>query len=235
MANLLTSNRVLDSLPAAERGALLSRMQPVGLQVGMKLLKPGEQPQYAHFMTSGVTSVVTFMADGASAEVGLVGREGIVESLNLLGAAHSPTTAFIQVEGTALRMRFAELQQELTTSEVIRSRILESIQCQGFVVSQIAACNGLHEIEERLARWLLMLRDRLDSERFLMTQELLAEMLGARRTSVTMAAGSLQRSGLIEYHRGNIHILDRERLQGVACECYPIVRDLVAGLFRPDL
>jgi CRP-like cAMP-binding protein len=233
LANVLTSNRVLDALPAAERGSLLSRMQPVGLQVGMMLLKPGEQPQYAHFMTSGVTSVLTFMADGAGAEVGLVGREGIVESLNLLGTANSPTTAFIQVEGTALRMRFAELQQELRASETIRSRILESIQCQGFVVSQIAACNGLHEIEERLARWLLMLRDRLDSERFQMTQEFLAEMLGARRTSVTAAAGSLQRGGLIEYHRGNIHILDREKLQNAACECYPIVRDLAAGLFRP--
>jgi CRP-like cAMP-binding protein len=197
------------------------------------LLRPGEQPQYAHFMTSGVTSVVTFMADGIGAEVGLIGREGLVEAINLLGVANSPTTAFIQSEGTALRMRFNELHQEVLTSEVIRSRMLESVQRYGFMVSQISACNGLHEIEERLARWLLMVQDRLDTERFQMTQEFLAEMLGARRTSVTMAAGSLQRSGLIEYRRGNIRILDRERLQSAACECYPIVRDLNTGLLNP--
>jgi CRP-like cAMP-binding protein len=227
-----SSNLLLDSLPLAEREALMSRMHEVVLPVGTMLLKPGEQPQYAHFMTSGVTSVVTFMADGIGAEVGLIGREGVVEAINLLGAAISPTTAFIQSDGTALRMRFAELQHQVLASEVIRRRILESVQRYGFILSQLAACNGLHEIEERLARWLLMFQDRVDSELLQITQEFLAEMLGARRTSVTMAAGSLQRSGLIEYRRGNIRILDRERLQSAACECYPIMRDLNAGLLH---
>ena len=102
---------------------------------------------------------------------------------------------------------------------------------QGLIVNQLAACNRLHEIEERLARWLLMVSDRMASDKFYLTQEFLAEMIGAQRSTVTLAAGSLQRSGLIEYRRGHIHILDRERMESVACECYPIVRDLAANLY----
>ena len=157
------------------------------------------------------------MANGAGAEVGLIGREGLVEAINLLGPAASPTTAFIQSAGTALRMPFAELQEQFLTPGPLRQRILECVQGHGFVLSQLAACHGLHEIEERLARWLLMVRDRLDSDRFDLTQEFLAEMLGARRTSVTLAAGTLQRSGLIEYRRGHIHIIDRDGLESAAC------------------
>lgn len=226
------SNLMLNALPAELRESLIARMEPVSLPLETILYKPGEQPQYAHFMTSGIASVVTFMADGSGAEVGFIGREGVVEGMNLLGPAKAPTSAFIQVEGTALRIRFADLQKELFTAESLLRRTLESVQCHGFILAQLAACNGLHEIEERLARWLLMVQDRVESERFYLTQEFLAEMLGARRTSVTLAAGSLQRSGIIEYRRGHIHILDRERLQGSACECYPIVRDLMTGLYR---
>jgi CRP-like cAMP-binding protein len=167
------------------------------------------------------------MADGVGAEGGLIGREGLVEGINLLGSARSPTTAFVPVAGTALRMRFDELKEEVFRSETLLRSILAFAQSHAFALSQLAARTGLHEIEERLARWLLMVGDRLDSERFYLTQEFLAEMLGSRRTSVTVAAGSLQRSGLIEYKRGHIHILDREKLQSAACECYPIVRALI--------
>jgi CRP-like cAMP-binding protein len=226
------SNLMLDALPPARRESLLVHLQPVSLPLGTVLSRAGELPKYAHFMTSGIASVVTFMADGIGAEVGLIGREGMVEGIHLLGPASSPTRVFIQIEGTALRMPFSELQKDLFTSGPILQRILESVQCNGFILSQLAACNGLHEIEERLARWLLMVQDRLESERFYLTQEFLAEMLGARRTSVTLVAGNLQRLGLIEYTRGHIRIVDRETLQHVACECYPIVRDLVRGLYR---
>ena len=185
-------------------------------------------------MTSGMTSVVTFMADGTGAEVGIVGREGLVEAIHLLGPASAPTTAFIQSNGTALRMPFAELQQLFLAHEALAQRILECVQSQGFILSQLAACHGLHEIEERLARWLLMVRDRLESDRFELTQEFLAEMLGARRTSVTLAAGTLQRSGLIKYSRGRIHVVDGPGLEDAACECYPIVRNLVSRLYSED-
>ena len=227
-----STNLMLMSMPEDLRESLISRMQPVELPLGTVLYKPGETPSYAHFMTSGIASVVTFMADGRGAEVGFIGREGLVEAVNLLGPAKAPTTAFIQVEGTALRIKFAELQSELFRTAPLLKRVLESVQSQGYMLSQLAACNGLHEIEERLARWLLMVRDRVESDKFRLTQEFLAEMLGTRRTSVTLAAGSLQRSGLIKYSRGNIHIVDPEGLQEKACECYPVVRNLVDGLYR---
>ncbi len=224
------SNALLDGLPAELRESLIARMHAVSLPVGTEILKPGEVPEYAHFMTSGITSVVTFMTDGGGAEVGLVGREGVVEGINLLGSAKNPTTAFVQVAGSALKIRFDELMKEAFASEVLLRSILAFVQSHSFTLSQLAACSGLHEVEERLARWLLMVGDRLESERFDLTQEFLAQMLGTRRTSVTLAAGSLQRSGLIEYKRGHIHILDREKLQSAACECYPIMRALVPGV-----
>jgi len=223
---------MLMSMPEDLRESLISRMQQVDLPLETVLYKPGGTPSYAHFMTSGIASVVTFMADGRGAEVGFIGREGLVEGINLLGPAKAPTTAFIQVEGTALRIKFAELQSELFRTTPLLKRVLESVQSQGYMLSQLAACNGLHEIEERLARWLLMVRDRVESDKFRLTQEFLAEMLGTRRTSVTLAAGSLQRSGLIKYSRGNIHILNPDELEKKACECYPVVRNLVNGLYR---
>jgi CRP-like cAMP-binding protein len=225
------SNRIINALPSELKSALLSRLQPVELPVGTVLTNPGQLPPFAHFMTSGIASVVTFMADGTGAEVGVLGREGLVEAINLLGPATAPTTSFIQSEGTALRMPFADLQSLFLANVALSQRILECVQSQGFMLSQLAACHGLHEIEERLARWLLMVRDRLESDHFELTQEFLAEMLGARRTSVTLAAGILQRNGLIKYSRGRIHVLDRKGLENVACECYPIVRDLVTRLY----
>jgi CRP-like cAMP-binding protein len=225
------ANSIIDSLPEPERSSFLERLEPVFLPVGTSLSLPGKTPQFAHFMTSGLASVVTFMENGSGAEVGLVGSEGLVEAIHLLGPGLAPTTAFIQSDATALRMPFADLQQRFLRTDRLSHRILECVQGQGFVLSQLAACHGLHEIEERLARWLLMVEDKLGTDRFDLTQEFLAEMLGARRTSVTLAAGTLQRSGLISYSRGRIQIVDREGLQSAACECYPIVRDLVTRLY----
>jgi CRP-like cAMP-binding protein len=225
------SNLILNALQPELKSSLLARLQPVDLPVSLVLTNPGQIPPFAHFMTSGIASVVTFMSDGVGAEVGVIGREGLVEAIHLLGPATAPTTAFIQVEGTALRMPFTELQQFFTAHSVVSQRILECVQGQGFILSQLAACHGLHEIEERLARWLLMVQDRLQSDHFELTQEFLAEMLGARRTSVTLAAGALQRGGLIKYSRGRIQVIDRTGLEKAACECYPIVRDLVSRLY----
>lgn len=224
-----SSNSILDRLPQTQRKALIARMKLVPLPVGTVLTRPGEVPEHAHFMVSGITSVVTQMRDGAAAEVGLIGREGLVESMQLLGSANSPTTAFVQVEGSALQIPFAVIQKETQAGGPLLRSILEFVQRHNFTLTQIAACNGLHEIEERLARWLLMVRDRVESPRFDLTQEFMATMLGTRRTSVTLAAGRLQQSGLIEYRRGHIQILDPDKLQSAACECYLVVRDLVDG------
>jgi len=205
-------------------------MEQIQLPSGTILYRTGEQPEFAHFMTSGIASVVTFMANGSGVEVGLIGKEGLVEAVNLLGPASPPTTAFIQVEGTALRMRFAELRKKFQAAGPLQSRILEFVQRNGYILSQLAACNGKHEIEERLSRWLLMVQDRVESDHFYLTQEFLAEMLGIRRTSVSATAASLQKNGLIKYRRGNIRIVDRARLQAAACECYPIVQNLSGKL-----
>lgn len=202
-------------------------MESVSLPVGEMLMRPGDTPAFAHFMTSGIASVVTYMKDGGAVEVGLISREGIVEAMQLLGSASSPTTVFMQVSGTALRMPFPEFAKEVFRSEPLLRLVLGFLQRHNFALTQLAACNGLHEIEERLARWLLMVQDRLESPKFELTQEFLAGMLGTRRTSVTLAASSLQQSGLIEYRRGHIRILDREGLRSAACECYPVVRKLI--------
>lgn len=190
-----------------------------------------EAPKYAHFLTSGVASVVISMSNGATTEVGLWGREGLIESFHLLGDGHMPTRCIVQAEATALRMPFKELQKEFLENQELRECVLKSVQGHTAIVAQLAACNRLHEAEERLARWLLMVRDRAENDTFKVTQEFLAIMLGSRRTTVTAAAGELQRRGLIEYSRGRIHITNPVDLENVACECYGTVRDMYGSFY----
>jgi CRP-like cAMP-binding protein len=179
-------------------------------------------------MTSGIASVVTTMKDGGSAETGMWAREGIAECLHLGDSRRVPSRCFMQIAGSALRMPFAELERDLENLSALRAAINHSIQAQALILGQLVACNRLHGVEERLARWLLMLQDRVQEEVLLITQEFLAEMLGSRRTTVTLAAGALQRVGLIEYQRGRVQILNRERLESAACECYPVIQKLSA-------
>lgn len=219
------SNVVLNALPAQLNG-FRAKLTAVALPIGTSLYEPYETPRFAHFLTSGLASVVTSMKDGGSVETGLWTRDGLAECMHIAGSDRVPTRCFMQIAGTALRMPFADLLREFETVESLRASILQSIQNQALILSQLVACNRLHEVEERLARWILMLQDRLQENVLAITQEFLAEMLGSRRTTVTMAAGALQRIGLIEYQRGRVHILDRERLESAACECYPVIRKL---------
>jgi CRP-like cAMP-binding protein len=227
------TNLLLATLPTAYRNSLLNRLKPVSLPLRTVLYEPDETPKFAHFITSGIASIVSSMSDGASAEVGVWGKEGLVESFNLLGKAKVPTRCFIQMEATALRMPFKDLQKDFHENEELREAVLQCVQSQGFILGQLAACNRLHEAEERLARWLLMVRDRVESEAYLLTQEFLANMLGARRTTVTAAAGALQRKGLIQYSRGRIKIVDPIGLENAACECYRTVRNLYLNFYSP--
>jgi CRP-like cAMP-binding protein len=226
------TNLLLQALPAAYRNSLLSRMKPVTLPLRTGLYEPYETPKFAHFMTSGIASIVSSMSDGATAEVGICGRESLVESFHLLGRSRTPTRCFIQMEATALRMPFKELQKEFLENEDFRATALQCVQSQGYILGQLAACNRLHEAEERLARWMLMVRDRVSSESYLLTQEFLAAMLGARRTTVTAAASTLQRKGLIKYSRGRIQIVDSSGLESAACECYKTVRKLYVNFYE---
>ncbi len=224
-------NLLLASLSPTYRAFLVSHMRPVTLGAREVLYEPDETPRFAHFVTSGIASIVGMMASGASAEVGIWGKEGLVECFHLLGHARIPTRCFMQIEGTALRMPFNDLQKEFHENQELRESVLQTVQSQGAILGQLAACNRLHEAEERLARWFLMVRDRIETDSFYLTQEFLAAMLGSRRTTVTAAAGTLQRKGLIRYTRGRIHIMDPVGLEREACECYATVREIYQNFY----
>jgi CRP-like cAMP-binding protein len=196
------------------------------------LYEAEKTPAHAYFITSGMASIVTAMENGDTAEVGIVGNEGLIGAMHIIGPAKICTTSFIQLDGTAIKIPLSNLRTVFRTSEEVRDRILEFYQEQTLTVSQIAGCNRLHEAEERLARWLLMAQDRTQSGTMNFTQEFLAMMLGSRRTTVTLVAGALQRSGLIEYSRGRVTILDRESLESAACDCYRITRNLLTSLYK---
>jgi len=227
-----TKNLFLESLSLPSREWLISRSIPVQLPIRSSLYDSETVPEYAYFMTSGIASVVTAMADGKSAEVGVIGREGIVGAFHLLGPALVSTDCFIQITATALRIRFSDLRTAFRTSEEIRDRVLQFVQEQSLSLSQLAGCHRLHEQEERLARWLLMVEDRTQTDVLEITQEFLAQMLGAKRTTVTVVASALQREGLIEYSRGKIRILDSAGLEEAACGCYQVLKGFYKDLYK---
>jgi CRP-like cAMP-binding protein len=227
-----TKNLFLASISSRSRDSLLARSTSVPLPLKKALYEPDRVPDFAYFLTSGIASVVMTMAQGESAEVAVIGSEGIVGSIHVLGSVPDQTRCFIQLTGTGLRIPLADLREAFRTSEEVRDRVLEFVQHQALSVSQIAGCNRLHGAEERLARWLLMFRDRVDTDTLQLTQEFLAEMLGSQRTTVTMVAGALQRSGLIEYRRGHVRIVSRENLEEAACDCYQVLRKLFASLYN---
>ncbi len=227
------TNRLLNALSVEAREYLVSRSVSVELPQKTSLYEADETPSHAYFMSSGMASIVTSMEDGGTAEVGIVGYEGLVGGLHILGPAKVSTRGFIQLEGAALKIPLPELRKAFRTSEEIRDRMLEFYQEQALMVSQVAGCNRLHDAEERLARWLLMAQDRAQSDVLNFTQEFLGMMLGSRRTTVTVIASALQRAGLIGYSRGRVTILDRENLESAACDCYKITRDLFTNLYSP--
>jgi CRP-like cAMP-binding protein len=227
-----TNNRLLDSLSIDALKGLLPRLHPIVLPLRTILFEPEVTPTYAYFLTSGIASVVAASVEGGLVEVEVVGREGAVGALHLLGPGMVPTQCFMQLSGTALRMRLTELRTVFHESAEVRGRILEFVQAQSLTLSQIAGCHRLHEAEARLARWLLMVQDRVEMETLELTQTFLAEMLGSQRTTVSAVAADLQRKGLIEYSRGRVRIMDRSGLESTACYCYGVTRGLLAKLYR---
>ncbi len=216
-------NRVLASLPKEEIKRLQAHLAPVTLKQGQVLLD-GTAP-YGYFLETGIASVVVTTADGHTVEVGIIGMEGVVGIPILLGAGSTPGTTFMQIAGSGYRIPAAKLKDEFERSDELRRHLHRYMQ--GFMVqmAQTAACNRLHNIEERLARWLMAFRNRTETDELRLTQEFLGQMLGAPRTTVTLAAGILQRAGLINHSRGAVTILDGKKLEATACECYGIVRD----------
>jgi len=225
-------NRLLETLSPVSQRQVMALCTPVALPVRMSLYQPGQTLPYAYFLTSGIASVVTSTEEGQSTEVAMIGREGVVGGLHLLGPGKVSTVCFMQAEGSALRIDFPRLQEIFLESAEVRARVLEFVQEQAITVAQIAGCHRLHSAEQRLALWLLMAADRLGSDTLNFTQEFLAEMMGTRRTTVTAVATSLQRQGLIQYQRGRITLLSRPRLETAACYCYQVTKGLYAQLYR---
>ena len=219
------ANSLLAALPNSEYQSLLSELEPVTLAFGEVLYVPGTPMQHVYFPIDCLISLRTPVEGHRALEVGLVGHEGMVGVSLTFGIDVAPVRALVQGSGRALRMAAAPFRQQLALSVELR-RIL-SRYTHAFMTQfmHTAACNHFHPAQARLARWLLMTRDRVRSNEFHLTHELLAEMLGIRRVGVTNAAGTLQRSKLISYKRGNIKILDRKGLEAAACKCYRILKD----------
>lgn len=224
-------NLLLDCYRSETGRDLTSRCEAVALPVHTVLYEPGSRPRYVHLLTSGLASIVCGMQGGEGVEVGMLGQESFPEALHLLGPQAATRQCMMQVGGTALRIRFKEFEEEFLTDTALRNLVMRSIQYEAMALSQLVACNALHQVEERLARWLLMVQARTGERDLPLTQEFVGQMLGARRSSVTLAAGNLQRSGMIEYRRGNIRIESRERLEEVACECAGIIQDLLESIY----
>ena len=211
---------LLAALPAASYRRLLSGLQPVALQFGEVLYEAGREMRHVYFPGDSLVSLLTPVNGHRALEVGMVGPEGMVGLPVALGRAVSPVRALVQGAGGAMRMKSARFSREMRDSPLLRQGVLRYAHALLTQVSQTAACNRFHRVEQRLARWLLMTRDRVRSDQFRLTQEFLAHMLGVRRVGVTRAASSLQERMLIAYRRGNIRILDGDGLEGAACECY---------------
>ena len=233
--NIPNNNRLLSSLSLPNRNLLLASSAHVHLPIRTSLYEAEIRPSHVYFMTSGMASIVTSMQDGGTAEVGVIGNEGVVGSIFLLGGAKVSTSGFIQLAGSAYEVPFEHASKVFRSSEEVRDRVLEFVQEQTVTGSQIAGCNRLHEAEERLARWLLMAQDRTQSDVLDLTHEFMAMMVGAQRTTVTLVAGALQRANLIEHSRGRVKILSRENLKMAACDCYNITKTLYDNLYQQSL
>jgi CRP-like cAMP-binding protein len=207
-------------MPVSERERLRDGLDSVTLTYGEVLNEPGEPMRHVYFPSDCLVSMLTVVEGHHALEVGLVGREGMVGSRLALGIGTSPVRALVQGTGTALRMRSTRFLQELQRSPELRGAVLQFADSLMGQVTRTAACNRFHMIEARLARWLLMTRERLPSVQFRLTQEFLADMLGVRRVGVTSAASALQRRKLIHYRRGIITILDQKGLEAASCSCY---------------
>jgi CRP-like cAMP-binding protein len=217
-------NLILAQLPDTEYEAFAKFLLPVDLPLEMRLSEPNEPIEYIYFLNSGLISTDALTEKGESVEVGVIGREGFSGLPALLDQPQMSHSVMMQGVGEGLRIRSSILRDQFVKGGMLQRLIHAFAYLQLVQVSQSVLCNRMHEVDARLARWLLTSADRMESESLNLTQEFLAQMLGVQRSTVTVAAGDLQRAGMIGYSRGKIHIVDRANLTRTACECYQIVR-----------
>jgi CRP-like cAMP-binding protein len=226
-------NRLLAALPAHEYERLRPHLERTSLGIKESLYEANQPISSVYFPCNVVISLLTVMEDGAAVEVGTIGNEGMVGLPIVLGTETFPGKAFCQIPGAAMRMEAQQaFREEIRRDGPLQDLVRRYTHTLFTQVAQSAACNRLHSIEERCARWLLMAHDRVGADEFALTQEFLSQMLGVRRPSVSIAAGMLQKAGFIRYRRGKIAVLDRPGLESASCECYQVIRQEFDRLFR---
>jgi CRP-like cAMP-binding protein len=218
-------NMLLAGLPRSEYECVRAECESVKLKLRDVLHEPGEKARYVYFPSSGVISMLTLLDDGSAVEIATVGNEGMTDFAAYLGL-ESPARWLVQVPGEALRIRATTLRGLAERNPALLSAMHNYMLAMFILVSQTAACNRRHPVEERCARWLLMTHDRVEEDEFPMTHEFLADMLGVRRPSVSIAMSMLSRAGYIAYRRGKVRLIDRPGLEDAACHCYKVVRDV---------
>ena len=217
-------NHLLAALPAEDYERLLPHLELVPLPLGWAVYESGNEQGYVYFPTTSIVSLLYVMQDGSSAEIAVVGYEGVVGIALFMGGETTPSRAVVQSAGYGYRLRASVLKTEFGRGGELQHLLLRYTQTLITQMAQTAVCNRHHSVEQQLCRWLLLSLDRLPSNELTMTQELIANMLGVRREGVTEAAGHLQAAGLIHYSRGKITVLDRAKLEARVCECYAVVK-----------
>ncbi len=217
-------NRLLAALSEPELERLLPNLEPISLTLGQVLYESGGQMSHVYFPTTSIISLLYLMKNGATAEIGLTGYEGMVGVALFMGGQTTPNRAVVQSAGSAYKMDAKTLQAEFEKGGIFQQWLLRYTQALITQISQTAVCNRLHSVEQQLCRWLLLNYDRLYSDKLVMTHNLIANMLGVRREGITIAAQQLQERGVISYVRGTITLLDRPKLEGMVCECYRVVK-----------
>ena len=217
-------NHLLAALPAESYERLRPNLEPMTFALGEVVYESGGPMRYVYFPTTSHISLLYTMIDGSTAEMGLVGNEGVVGIALFMGGETTPNRAMVQGSGAAFRMKAKAMLDEFKRGGEFQHLLLRYTQALITQISQTAVCNRLHSVEQRLCRWLLMTHDRTDSDQLQMTHEFISNMLGVRREGVTVAAHRLQEAGMISYMRGHIKILNRDQLLAHVCECYQVVR-----------
>jgi CRP-like cAMP-binding protein len=224
-------NHLLAAVPRKELAGLVAHLELVSLPLGRMLYAPDEQLSHAYFPTTCIVSLHYVTESGGTAEMAGVGNEGMVGVSLYMGGNTTPSSAVVQTAGSAYRLERGRLLQEFNRAGTMQRLLLRYVQALMTHMAQTAVCNRHHTVEQQLCRWLLLTLDRLPTNQLVMTQDLVANMLGVRREGVTEAAGNLQRSGFISYRRGHIAVLDRGGLEKRTCECYDVVRTEMKRLF----
>jgi CRP-like cAMP-binding protein len=220
----LAENHLLAAMPAETAERLVGKLEPVTLPLGSVIYESGAKLRHVYFPTTAIVSLLYVLADGASAEIAIVGNEGLIGLQLFMGGETTPNRAVVQGEGHAFRLAARALHDEFARFGTFMHLLLRYTQALITQMAQTAVCNRHHSVDQQLCRWLLLSLDRLPSNELTMTQDLIANMLGVRREGVTEAAGALQRAGLIRYARGRIAVLDRPGLEARCCECYAVVK-----------